>query len=122
MTGEELTDEITQANYDKAGDVWVNGVKFRSLSRTDTDNSDYFEGGDYRYFKWEKIRWRVLYQDESGILTAMADQGLDCKKYEEESSTVSWRYSTLRNWLNDTYYSTAFGSEQSNIKGNLCYG
>ncbi|TGY97790.1 hypothetical protein E5329_02740 [Petralouisia muris] len=119
VTGEALTDEIIQAIYDKAGDAWVDGVKYRRLSRTDTDNSDYFGEGDYRYFKWEKIKWRVLNQDESGILTVIADQGLDCKKYEEESSAVSWRYSTLHNWLNNTFYTTAFNAnERGKLQGS----
>lgn len=119
VTGEALTDEITQAVYDQSGNAWVDGVKYHRLSRTDTDNSDYFGEEDYRYFKWEKIKWRVLNQDESGILTVMADQGLDCKKYEDEDSTVSWKGSTLYNWLNSTFYTTAFNSnERGAIQGS----
>ncbi len=119
VTGEALTEDITQAIYNGEGDAWVNGTKYRRLGRTDTDNTDYFGEEDYRYFKWEKIKWRVLNQDSLGILTVMADQGLDCKKYEETSSSVSWESSDIHEWLNNTFYTTAFNSsEQSRMQGS----
>lgn len=107
VDGEELTEEITQATYDGAGDAWVDGVKYRRLSKTNTDNSDYFGTEAYRYFKWEKIDWRIINEDEDGILTVMADQGLDCKKYNEGSNSASWGNASIREWLNQTFYNTA---------------
>ena len=119
VDGEELTEEITQATYDGAGDAWVDGVKYRRLSKTNTDNSDYFGTEAYRYFKWEKIDWRIINEDEDGILTVMADQGLDCKKYNEGSNSASWGNASIREWLNQTFYNTAFNSsEQGNIQEN----
>lgn len=114
---DELTEEITQAIYDGAGDAWVDGVKYRRISKNDTDNSVYFGTEPYRYFKWEKINWHVLHEDENGILTLMAGQGLDCKKYNEENNAVSWGDSSIREWLNQAFYNTAFNSsEQGRIQ------
>ena len=41
---------------------------------------------------------------------------LDCKQFNDEYVDVSWENCTLRKWLNNDFYSTAFSkSEQSSI-------
>lgn len=111
VTGSDLTSAITGANYDENGDVWVNGTKYRRISKSDADNSLYFGGNTYRYFKWERIRWRVL-KNDGKTLFLMADRGLDCKRYNEEDKSITWEDCTLRHWLNNTFYHTAFSSAE----------
>lgn len=97
-------------------DVWVNGTKYRRISIDDTNNADQFNNmpanNGYRYFKWERIRWKVL-QNDGRTLFLVADKAIDCKNYEEVSEDIKWETSTIRNWLNNRFYKTAFSrSEQ----------
>ena len=113
VTGDALTLAITVAAYDADGDAWVDGVKYRRVSKNDLDNDRYFGNSTYRYFKWEPIKWRVL-QNDGSMLFVAADKGLDCKVYNEneEDVAIKWEGCTLRSWLNDFFYSTAFSSEE----------
>lgn len=111
VTGDALTPAIVGASYDENGDAWVDGVKYRRISKSDTNNDEYFGDSEYRYFKWERIRWRVL-QNNGSTLLVMADKGLDCKAYNEEYTNITWEDCTLRNWLNGSFYQTAFSSAE----------
>ena len=109
VTGDALTVEITGANYDDNGDAWVNGTKYRRASSSDANDTGYFGDSEYRYFKWERIKWRVL-ENNGSTLFVVADQGLDCKDYNETS--ITWENCTLRTWLNGMFYNTAFSSSE----------
>ncbi len=111
VTGDALTPAITGAPYDGNGDAWVDGVKYRRISKSDTNNSSYFGNAQYRYFKWERIKWRVLRNDGSTLFLA-ADKGLDCKDYNETYASITWENCTLRSWLNKEFYGTAFSSSE----------
>lgn len=112
---EELTEDIAAASYDANGDAWVDGTKYRRISKRDTNHGDYFGDETYRYFKWKRIKWRVL-KNDGNELFVMADQGLDCKNYNDTKDSVTWENCTLRNWLNSDFYNTAFsGNEQDAI-------
>ena len=112
VTGDELTEEITGASYVADGDARVNGTRYRRISWSDTNGDDY---STYRYFKWERIKWRVLNVNDSTMFV-LADQGLDCGVYNEEYTDVTWENSALRNWLNNDFYEMAFNSgEQETI-------
>ncbi len=106
-----LTDEIRDADYDEYGDAWVNGTKYRRISKGDTVSDKEFGNADYRYFKWERIKWKVLENDGS-TLFVVADKGLDCKTYHDLYESVTWETSTLREWLNREFYGTAFSSRE----------
>ena len=62
----------------------------------------------------EPIRWRVL-SEENGKALLLSEYGLDTKSYNEEWEEVTWEECTLRNWLNDDFYRTAFSEEQQNL-------
>lgn len=114
ITGSDLTSAITGAAYDIDGDAWVDGIKYRRISIFDTERPafcQYFLESEYRYFKWERIKWRVL-QNNGSTLFVAADKGLDCKSYVEERKPMMWESSDLRDWLNSAFYSTAFGSAE----------
>ena len=88
VTGNALTAAITGASYDENGDAWVNGTKYRRISKGDTNNTDYFGNSTYRYFKWERIKWRVL-NVNSSMMFVVADSGLDCKCYNDTNTSVT---------------------------------
>lgn len=115
VTGDALTAAITGASYDANGDAWVNGTKYRRISKNDVTNTKNFKNSEYHYFKWERIRWRVL-QNNGSTLFVLADRGLDCKKFNEflytNGNTNTWDVSWIRKWLNDSFYRTAFSNKE----------
>ena len=129
VAGSALTSAIISASYDANGDAWVNGTKYRRIRKSDTNNNRNFGDGTYRYFKWERIKWKVLKNDGS-TLFVVADQGLDCKDYHDVGGNATWESSTIRTWLNDDFYQTAFSSNEQNVivqqniinEGNAEYG
>ncbi len=111
VTGDALTEAITGASYDSSGDAWVGSTKYRRISKSDTNYDGYFGASEYRYFKWERIKWRVL-ENNGSTLFVVADKGLDCKDYHDPGSSITWENCTLRSWLNSEFYGTAFSSSE----------
>ncbi len=111
VTGSALTSAITGASYDANKDAWVNGVKYRRISKSDMNYDGDFGDSEYRYFKWESIKWRVL-QNNGSTLFVIADKGIDCKDYNDFLEPVTWENSTLRNWLNNDFYNMAFSEKE----------
>ncbi|MBR1931479.1 MAG: Ig-like domain-containing protein, partial [Lachnospiraceae bacterium] len=122
----EVTDAATISAIDSAipssgvsgdvgVDVWVGGTKYRRISKSDTNYDGYFGSDTYRYFKWERIKWKVL-SNNGSTLFVVADKGLDCKRYNETNTNVTWETCTLRSWLGKQFYNAAFSAaEQSAI-------
>ena len=111
---DELTTEIVQAAYDANGDAYVDGIKYRRISSEDTNKTDFFgDDSKYRYFKWERLKWRVL-DDDGTSLFVVADQGIDCKNFNMQfiDEGLIWENCTLRKWLNDTFYHMAFSDRE----------
>lgn len=116
-----VTDAVANARYDSDGNAVVDGVKYRRISENDTNDGGYEfgTGTEYRYFKWEPIKWKVLENDGETLLL-LADNGLDCKNYNqdsidwdtEEGLSVTWEDCMLRSWLNDSFYYEAFQSDE----------
>ncbi len=61
----------------------------------------------YHYFKYEPIKWRILKADENKALL-LADVALDDQRYHEKETGVTWEASTIRRWLNGTFFNNAF--------------
>lgn len=75
-------------------------VRFGSYEQdNDTDNGA------------EDIEWLVL-DKQDGKLLLISKDALDAKPYHEEYIDVTWETCTLRGWLNDTFYNTAFSTEE----------
>ncbi len=55
----------------------------------------------------EKIEWCVL-AVEGGKALVISEYCLDAKPYNEENEDVTWETCTLRDWLNDDFYNSAF--------------
>ncbi len=63
----------------------------------------------------EAIEWLVL-DKQDGKLLLLSKYALDSKRYNEDTIDVTWETCTLRSWLNDTFYNTAFSAaEQEHI-------
>lgn len=59
----------------------------------------------------EPIEWLVLDKQEGKALV-LSKFALDEKPYDEEYADVTWENWTLRNWLNDEFYHSAFDEEE----------
>ena len=103
----EVTDAGTISTIDAAlltlgqtkGDVEVDGIRYRKVSKSDANQTINFGDNEYRYFKWEPIKWKVLSSDDSKLFL-LADKALDCNEFNESYKSVTWETSTIRSWLN----------------------
>ena len=95
--------------WDSNGDITIDNVKYRRLSSDDTtykflsDQEGYYNWDKdndtkYHYFRYEKIKWRVLNVDGNEALL-LSDKILDTQKYDTWHKTT-WEKSIIRSWLN----------------------
>lgn len=86
---------------------------------TDTDGTKYIVRQDRSCYKWEPLKWRVLSVSEDGSdLFLISDKNIDVQPYNKDSyKNVSWKKSSLREWLNNDFLKSAFDvDEQAAIK------
>lgn len=63
----------------------------------------------------EAIEWRVL-ATENGRALIISSKALQRVPYNDEDADTTWETSSIREWLNDSFYNTAFSSsEQAKI-------
>lgn len=98
-TAESPTTEPQVGAEFKVGDY----IKFGSYEQdNDTSNGK------------EKIEWLVL-EIKDGKALLISKYGLDAQYYNIESEQLAWDKCTLRKWLNDTFYNTAFSDNEMMI-------
>lgn len=88
IKGDDLTDEIVNANYNKYGVAIVNNNQYWRVEKD----------SEHHYFITEPIKWRVLNIDKN-YMTLMCDSILTYYYYNNRSNN-SWKISELRSWLN----------------------
>lgn len=89
-----------------------------SSSNSYQDDNGYSTGTVY-WFKYEPIKWRILTESD-GKAMILSELMLDSQQYDYESGKETYgnnnyAESTIRRWLNDTFYNTAFGELQQAI-------
>ncbi len=62
----------------------------------------------------DPIHWEVINETESEI-TLMATYCLDAEPYNEGGLDRTWKDCTLREWLNNSFYDTAFTEEEKSV-------
>ena len=62
----------------------------------------------------EPIEWIVLEREENGSMLLIARSGLDCMEYHGIRAAVTWETCSIRSWLNEEFYDTAFTEEEKN--------
>ena len=62
----------------------------------------------------EPIEWQVIAR-ENGRVLIVSKYLLDYQKYNVTNTNVSWETCSLRKWLNGTFLSSAFSSEEQNL-------
>ncbi len=77
------------------------------------ENGDKTHVNYHVYYKKEPIKWRVLEVNGNDAFL-LADQCLDAKPYNNEAKDVVWEDSSLRKWLINDFYNTAFTNNEQN--------
>ena len=117
------------SDFMKYKDVTYNGNKYRgvyfteyrpygTVQGTDTSNQDEYGYNLFTpyWFKYEPIKWKVLEETFDDIFL-VADMVIDSQDYDGDNLSNNYENSSIRNWLNETFYNTAFNdTEQVNIK------
>ena len=139
--------QMTAKDYMKYADVTVNGTKYRAVkfteyrpcctgftsSNSQQDDNGYEINNTY-WFQFEPIKWRVLDPATGFILCESIIDSQAFNNYvksngSDENGTAYWgdegctyyannyEKSSIRAWLNDDFYHTAFSSpDKGNIK------
>lgn len=93
------TKSVTEYGIDTTVDQ-MNTVTFGSYPQSDiTGNTK------------DPIEWLVL-EKGNGKALLLSKYILDCKCYNDSVKDITWENSTLRNWLNNTFYNKAFNDEE----------
>lgn len=124
----EVTDQATIAAIDNVlGDegsketVWINGVKYTRLYFSSYSPWRKSSSG-YRYYKWERIKWRVL-KNDGKTLFLMTDKALLAEVYGKLGSGIGWsREDTFFNDVFSTREKKAVQVREFTTKENPVYG
>ena len=111
-------------------DKEYNGEKYRGVYFTSyrpdwctdsssTSNSKQYDNGYYTstvyWFKYEPIKWRIL-KETDGKALILAYLALDSQQFDYDGSySNNYANSTIRAWLNNEFYNTAFTSLQQGL-------
>ncbi len=98
---------------------------FEKSNEADTTTNTYEIGSTVTFGAYEQdndesngaedIQWKVLDVEDNKALL-LSEDILDGRSYNEEVDYVTWETSSLREWINDDFYSEAFStSEQGRI-------
>lgn len=113
VTGVEAADYgISRPQIDENGISTWDCIYFGKYWQNDTNGDGISDENDEK----EPIKWRVMSINGDDVFL-LAENGLDCKQYNETYEDVTWENCTLRKWLNDTFLNTAFSlTEQEAIR------
>lgn len=143
-TGERTDGEMEPGDFMLYKDFYSDGEMFRAVTfyahrpsfggglkevaYSFQDENGYYPNKVY-YFKYEPLTWHVLDPDEGyvmceNVIDSQAYQNYIIKKdgslYNSKDCTnyvSDWETCTLRQWLNKTFYNTAFSREEKMLIG-----
>lgn len=142
-TGSTSDGNMEPSDYMKYADIKLGGEKYRAVTFSEyrpywtgykhsdgtyQDDNGYYTNNIY-YFKYEPLKWRVLDAvtglvvcdsiiDSQAYNNYILYSGSECWGDSEQTYYASnWEYSSLREWLNNDFYNTAFSkTQQDRIK------
>lgn len=115
--GVDAVSVVSSPSTDSSGTTTWDCIFFGNYWQNDTNNDGTADSNDEK----EPIQWRVLsVKDNKAVL--MSEQILAARKFDEKAHgdvSCSWETSTIRTWLNQTFYAEAFsGAEQDIIQAS----
>ena len=84
-----------------------------TADRSYMDDNGYYAGETY-YFKWEPIVWQVLAKQADGVYV-MSKTVLDTQPFNSVYKTITWEECTLKTWLNNSFYNSAFSENEKSL-------
>ncbi len=114
------TQQSSQSPSKKQSENGFVAAEADDVAVADAEVGDLIKFGRYEQDKktangTEDIEWLVLEKEDDRMLI-ISRYALDWQKYDAKHRDMTWEDSTLRNWLNDSFYNTAFtGEEQEKI-------
>ena len=99
------------SSQDLSGDQSVNTFDYSDANVGDLIKFGHYEQDRKTSNGKEEIEWLVLSKEDDRMLV-ISRYVLDWAKYNEKLEDVTWEDCTLRNWLNDSFYNTAFTSQE----------
>ena len=143
-TGDSTDGEMEPGDFMLYKDFYSDGEMFRAVTFSDwrpttggglkeklhsfQDENGYYPNKVY-YFKYDPLTWRVLDPDEGYV---MCENAIDSQAYQNyvikkdgslynskdcTNYVSDWETCTLRQWLNKTFYNTAFSREEKMLIG-----
>ena len=112
----ELTCQISFSDQSWVEDVVIGAAGLMDNPFAEANVGDLVEFGRYEQDGdtangQEAIEWRVL-AIEDGKAFVISEYALDAKPYNEEYVYITWEDCTLRKWLNEDFYQTAFSEKE----------
>ncbi|MBR4749145.1 MAG: hypothetical protein IK083_06215 [Abditibacteriota bacterium] len=78
----------------------------------------YEQDGNYSNGK-EPIEWIVIFIGSDNSILVVSRYGLDCKPYNTYKASVTWATCSLRQWLNNDFYNSAFNADEKKRMYNI---
>ncbi|MBQ4074171.1 MAG: TIR domain-containing protein [Clostridia bacterium] len=114
----EAYDAFIGLNGHKDSKIKANSIFDKAMAekRSKAKVGDYITFGSYEQDNntrngKEAIEWRVLAKENNRLLV-ISRYALDCKRYNESRTNVTWETCTLRKWLNNNFLKAAFSSAE----------
>lgn len=100
----------------KSIDIEKHALNIKKSDFAEAKTGDYITFGTYEQDNntangKEPIEWLVL-SNNGDELYIMSKYALECKPFQEEGRFSIWKECTLRTWLNDEFYNTAFSKDE----------
>ena len=128
--GKPTTNATVWNVYDYAGfskmwysDVEYNGAKYRGVymtayrpnnfDSTFTQQTNGYSVNTVYWFKYDAIEWTIL-EENGGKALIFCNMIIDSQEFDSENDN-SYAESTIRAWLNETFYDTAFNELQKGV-------
>lgn len=121
---DEVTDSKTIASVEAQlkkigqteGDVRVGNYRYRKVTKVrkqyiPENDSEYKIVNETHYYKWTRIKWRVL-QVSGNTALLMSDKALFSYDMKETKGAVEWATSDARKYLNSAFFNTAFSTTE----------
>lgn len=92
----------------------INTLETSSIENSYQDDNGYFTSTVY-WFRYEPIKWNLI-NNNNGKITLVSDLILDSQNFDYDATLSNiYSESTIRSWLNNSFYSTAFDEIQQKI-------
>lgn len=107
-----ITDCMYFIDIEHAG-VLYRGVYIDTYRKKYQQYTNYLEKRVY-WFAFEPIKWKIVSRS-NGKYMLISEILLDAQEFNYIDGDNNWEYSTIRKWLNNDFYNTAFDNVQKQL-------